>query len=106
MQRGEVWWADLHGASGRRPVVLVSRDAAYPRRTALTIVPITRTIYGIDTEVRLGPSDGMSADCVANADDVATIPKGWLLNRITVLTREKMEAIAAAIKFALALDEA
>jgi mRNA interferase MazF len=30
MKRGEVWWATLPEPVGRRPVVLLSRNAAYP----------------------------------------------------------------------------
>ena len=29
MKRGEIWWARLPPPTGRRPVALVSRDAAY-----------------------------------------------------------------------------
>ena len=37
MRRGEIWWADLGPAAGRRPVVLLSRDEAYAARTLVTI---------------------------------------------------------------------
>jgi mRNA-degrading endonuclease toxin of MazEF toxin-antitoxin module len=34
MKRGEVWWANLAKPVGRRPVVLLSRNAAYPIRAS------------------------------------------------------------------------
>lgn len=104
MQRGEVWWASLPPPAGRRPVLLLSRDRAYAVRTWVTVAAVTRTVRDIPTEVRLGPEDGMPADCVVNLDDIATIPKAWLVERVTALSSAKMDAVAAAVKFALDLD--
>ncbi|HKB16684.1 MAG TPA: type II toxin-antitoxin system PemK/MazF family toxin, partial [Planctomycetota bacterium] len=59
MRRGEVWWATLRGRAGRRPVVLVTRDEAYPLRELVTVVPVTTRVRGIATEVALGPEDGL-----------------------------------------------
>ena len=105
MRRGEVWWARLPKPAGRRPVLLVSRDSAYAIRTAVTVAPLTRTIRGIPVEVPLGPADGLPARCVVNLDDLATIPKALMDERITALSREKMKAVAAAIGFALDLGD-
>ena len=44
MKRGEVWWVVLPGPAGRRPAILLSRDAAYRVRAAITVAPITRTL--------------------------------------------------------------
>lgn len=103
MQRGEVWWADLQPPRGRRPVVLLSRDAAYRVRTSVTVGEVTRTIRNIPVEVLLGPEDGMPTRCVVNLDDIATIPKSKLLERITRLSEDKMKAVGKAIAFALDL---
>lgn len=101
MRRGEVWWADLPSPAGRRPVVLLSRDRAYAVRASVTVAPVTRTVRGIPVEVPLSQSDGMPAACAVNLDDVLTIPKRLLRDRITTLTPTELEAIAAAIAFAL-----
>lgn len=53
MHRGEVWWAGLPQPIGRRPVLLLSRDAAYSVRTSVTVGIVTRTIRNIPTEVLL-----------------------------------------------------
>ena len=103
MRRGEVWWADLPRPTGRRPVVLLSRDAAYDVRTAITVAPITRTIRDIPVEVRLGRSDGLPTECVVNLDDIMTIPKTLLESRMTLLSGEKTAEIELAIRFALDL---
>jgi mRNA interferase MazF len=103
MQRGEVWWAELEQPRGRRPVLLLTRDAAYDIRTSVTISTITRTIRGIQVEVALGPEDGLPARCVINLDDINTISKSMLTERITTLSREKMNAVTKAAIFALDL---
>jgi mRNA interferase MazF len=103
MRRGEVWWGQLPAPIGRRPVVLLSRDAAYRVRGAVTVAPITRTIRNIPVEVALDESDGLPSRCVANLDDIATIPKALIKRRIAVLSAEKMQEVEAAIRFALDL---
>ena len=104
MRRGEVWWANLPKPAGRRPVLLLSRDAAYKVRTSVTVAPITRKIRSIPTEVRLGKNDGMPDKCVANLDSILTVPKSLLSERVTVLTSENMVEVREAILFALDLE--
>ncbi len=101
MRRGEVWWAELPPPAGRRPVLLLSRDRAYRVRSSVTLAVITRTIREIPVEVPLGPEDGMPAACVVNIDNILTVPKSTLRERITLLSPEKLAAVASAIKFAL-----
>ena len=103
MRRGEVWWAELPQPTGRRPVVLLSRDAAYRVRTSVTVGVVTRNARAIPVEVPLGPEDGMPQQCVVNLDDILTIPKTRLTERITTLSPQKMTAVARAIIFALDL---
>ncbi|MGH9452758.1 MAG: type II toxin-antitoxin system PemK/MazF family toxin [Terriglobia bacterium] len=105
MKRGEVWWATLPKPVGRRPVLLLSRNAAYVVRLSVTVAPITRTIHGIPVEVPLGPEDGLPKDCVVNLDGIVTIPKKSLDRSVTVLSPGKMARVAEAIKFALDLQE-
>lgn len=103
MRRGEVWWAELPPPIGRRPVVLLSRDVAYRVRTSITVGIVTRVSRNIPVEVPLGPEDGMPQQCVVNLDDILTIPKARLAERITTLPPQKMTAVARAVIFALDL---
>ena len=103
MRRGEVWWAELPPPIGRRPVLLLSRDAAYSVRTSVTVAVITRTIRNIPVEVLLGQEDGMPIECVVNLDNILTMPKSRLTERIITLSAEKMTAVVKAIAFALDL---
>ncbi len=103
MRRGEVWWAELPLPVGRRPVVLLSRDEAYPVRNAVTVAEVTTTIRSIPVEVALGPEDGLPEKCVVNLDTIVTIRKELLTERITILRSEKIAQINSAIEFALSL---
>lgn len=103
MKRGEVWWAHLPEPAGRRPVVLLSRDSAYRVRRAVTVAPVTRTIRNIPVEVLLDREDGLPSRCVVNLDDLTTIPKSLVRERIAVLSADRMQQVDEAIRFALDL---
>ena len=103
MKRGEVWWIEKPPPAGRRPAVLLSRDSAYRVRAAVTVAPVTRTIRNIPVEVLLDQRDGMPARCVVNLDDITTLPKTLIKQRITALSPDKIEKIDDAIRFALDL---
>jgi mRNA interferase MazF len=104
LRRGEVWWANLSGPAGRRPVVLLSRDEAYLVRALVTVAPITTRVRGLPIEVALGVEDGLPRSCVANLDTITTIPKDCLSDRVGVLSVGKIRQLDGAIRFALALD--
>lgn len=104
MKRGEIWWARLPFPAGRRPVVLVSRNSAYTVRASVTVIEVSRSVRGIPTEIPLGKRDGLPKRCVANADNIITIPKTWLETRIAALRVEKEATLDAALRFALALQ--
>ena len=103
MRRGEIWLADLPAPFHRRPAILVSRDAAYAVRTSVTLVPLTTRRRGIAVEVPLEPGDGVPRTCVANADNVLTVPTSRLVRRVGPLTPEKLRAVEDALRFAQAL---
>ncbi|MBI2872523.1 MAG: type II toxin-antitoxin system PemK/MazF family toxin [Chloroflexi bacterium] len=105
MKRGEVWWADLPPPAGRRPVVLLSRDSAYPVRRFVIVAPVTTRIRRIPAEVPLGPEDGLARPCVVNLDVIATIAKDALQERITALGLAKLKAVDTALRFALGLEQ-
>jgi mRNA interferase MazF len=103
VRRGEIWWAELPAPFGRRPAILVSRDAAYEVRRSVTLVPLTTRRRGIAVEVPLEPGDGVPRSCVANADNVLTVPDSRLLRRVGPLSPGKLRAVEDALRFALAL---
>jgi mRNA interferase MazF len=94
--RGEVVWLELE-REGRRPVVVLTRDQALPRLRNVVVALVTRTIRGIDTEVELGPGDGMPIECVVSLDNLRTVPQVLLTESITRLDPARMDAICRAL---------
>jgi mRNA interferase MazF len=103
VERGDVFWANLPGSAGRRPVVIVSRSEAVRVRTAVTIAPVTRTIRRIGSEVPLGREQGLRVRCVANCDSLKTISKRRLTRRMGSLDSHKLVALDDALRYALGI---
>ncbi len=100
MTRGEVWWVELPN-EGRRPACILTRDEAISVLNAVLVVPATRTIRGIATEVEVGPVDGMPGTCVFAFDNLWTVRKAHLTDRITKLSPPRMSEICAALGAAI-----
>lgn len=94
--RGEVAWLELE-QEGCRPVVVFTRDEALPRLHNVVVALVTRTVRGIDTEVELGPEDGMPVTCAVSLDNLRTVPQALLTESITQLDAERMDAICRAL---------
>jgi len=73
---------------------------------SVTVAPITSTIRSIPTEVVLTEADGLPSTCAANFDNIQTVPKSNIGDRIARLPRRKMKEAAAALSFALGFDYA
>jgi mRNA interferase MazF len=99
VSRGEVWWVE-DPELGRRPHLVLTRQAAIPVLSAYIAVPATRTIRGIPTEVRLGREDGMPEECVLSLDNVAVVPKTFFVDRIARLRPERLAHVCAALALA------
>lgn len=99
-----MWWAELAGDAGFRPVVLVSRQDKLARRTSVTIAEVTRRVRGTPSEVPLDLADGVPVACVVNCDAIHTILIDQLRARITVLASDAVEEINSALRFSLGLD--
>lgn len=104
MRRGEVWWAKLPEAGGRRPVLLLSRNASYDVRSKVIVAEITGTIRGLPVEVELDQSDGLPKHCCVNLDNIITIPKQRLSNPVASLTPDKMAEVREKIMYSLDLN--
>jgi mRNA interferase MazF len=72
--RGEVRWLELE-EEGRRPVVVLTRDEPVPRLRNVVVALVTRTIRGVESEVQIGPRDGMPVDCAISLDNLRTEPR-------------------------------
>jgi mRNA interferase MazF len=100
--RGDIFWADLGPPAGRRPVCVLTRDAAIEVLTALTCAPITRTIRRIRSEVKIGTGEGLPETSVITCDNVITVPAG-VLDAVAVghLGLEARVRLDQALRYAL-----
>ncbi len=99
--RGEVWWCELPDI-GRRPVVVLSRNAAIPRLRRTLIGPCTTTIRGLPSEVVLEPNeDPVPRRCAVNLDSVESVAVAVLIQRLGRLADERMRQICTALEVAV-----
>ena len=99
--RGDVWWCELVDI-GRRPVVVLSRDAAIPRLRRTLIAPCTTTIRGLASEVVLDPADDpVPRRCAVYLDSVESVSIGVLTERIGQLSSARMHELCSALAVAV-----
>jgi mRNA interferase MazF len=99
VNRGEIWWAE-HPDAGRRPYLVLTRQAVIPVLSRVLAVPVTRTIRGIPTEVVLDEDDGMPERCALSFDNVVTMPKSLLTSRQCRLAVDRLEQVCRALEAA------
>lgn len=98
--RGEVWWCELPDAD-RRPVVVISRNAAIPRLRRTLVAPCTTTIRRIPSEVVLEPGvDPVPRPSAVNLDSIESVSVGVLVERLGRLDSQRMMQICSALAVA------
>lgn len=99
--RGEVWWCEPPDV-GRRPVVVLSRDAAIPRLRRVLIAPCTTTVRGLPSEVVLDPGDDPVPRLSAvNLDSIESVSVTVLIDRLGRLSDDRMREICEALAVAV-----
>ena len=102
--RGEIYWASLGPDAGRRPICVLTRDAAIELLHSVVCAPITRTVRGIRSEVEVGTTEGLSSTSAINCDNIVTISKSRLDDApIGRLGPSKRVSLDAALRYALGI---
>lgn len=100
-RRGELWWCELP-TIGRRPVLVLSRDAAIPRLRRTLVAPCTTTIRGLASEVVLEPGEAPVPRLTAiNLDSVESLSIGVLVERLGSVSSERMRQVCTALEIAV-----
>ena len=87
-----------------RPVLVLTRELVRPHLRTVTVAPITTTIRGLSTEVRLDAANGIEGPSVVSCDNVTTIPANALGEQIGILLDRQERALSEAIRAAFDLD--
>lgn len=84
-----------------RPIVVLTRDPMGQLLQSVISAPVTSTIRGLSTEVRLGREDGLRVASVANLDNLQLVARARLMRRVGRARPRTMEAICTALSTAV-----
>ncbi len=104
MRRGEIRWYSFATPDKRRPVLLLTRDVVIDSLNEIIVVPVTRTIRGISTEVVLTPEDRMPVACALNLDHVALAQRSRLGAVIATLPSARWPEVFRALTVACGFE--
>jgi mRNA interferase MazF len=89
MRRGEIWFAETPG--GDRPVLVLTRDPVADGVGSVVVAALSRTVRGLVSEFELTPEDdGVPSACVANFDNLHTLPRDAFRRPVTALSTVRM----------------
>ena len=70
MNRGDVWEVDLGGRAGRRPVVVLTRQAVIAHVNKITVAEVTTKGKGYPTEVAIGQAASLRRESFVQLDNL------------------------------------
>lgn len=97
MRRGELRWYTFRLPDKRRPVMILTRNEVIESLSELIVVPVTRTIRGLSTEVVLTQADGMPVTCALNFDHVSLARQDRIGSVIAELPNARWQEVRAAL---------
>lgn len=102
--RGEIWQHRFKHPDKRRPVVVISRDEVIPLLHTVMVAPVTSTIRGLPSEVRVGPGEGLKRESAVNLDHVQTVEQASLVSFVGTLGPSSLAEVCRALAIATGCD--
>lgn len=97
MNRGEIRWYTFRPPDKRRPVQVLTRSEIIEHINEIIVVPATRTIRGLSSEVILSPDDGMPTACALNFDHVSLAQRSRIGGILCTLPEARWPEVRRAI---------
>jgi mRNA interferase MazF len=105
VKRGEIRWYTFRQPDKRRPVLILTRDEVIDHLNEVMVVPATRTLRGLSTEVVLTAEDGMAVTCALNFDHVSLAQKARIGSLLCSLPAGRWADVRNALLLACGFDE-
>ena len=105
MNRGDVWQLDFGGRAGRRPALIITRQAVIPHLNKLTVAEITSSGKGYPTEVSIGQRANLPRESYVQLDNIQTVSKNRFVKYVGVLDAATMKLIGRKLVLALGLED-
>jgi mRNA-degrading endonuclease toxin of MazEF toxin-antitoxin module len=106
MNRGDVWQLDLGGRAGRRPAVILTRQAVIAHLNKLTVAEVTSVGKGYPTEVAIGQQANLQKPSFVQLDNIQTVAKARFLKYLGALDGPTMRDVGRRLVLALQLEDA
>ena len=108
MKRGDVYYADLSPVVGSeqggvRPVLILQNNIGNKFSPTVIVAAITGKIdkSNVPTHVAIGKDKGLTENSVVLLEQIRTIDKQRLTDKITHLSDEMMEEVNVSLKISL-----
>lgn len=113
MSRGDVFYADLSPVIGSeqrgvRPVLIIQNDVGnrHSSTTIIAAISAKPSKGSLPTHVPVpSATEGLAQDSVILTEQVRTIDKSRITNKVCRLSDEVMKEVNAALKISLAMEE-
>jgi mRNA interferase MazF len=92
--------------SGRRPVVILTRQAVLQHVNKVTVAEITSKGKGYPTEVPIGQKANLRRESFVQLDNVQTVSKARLIKYVGALDPVTMQTVGRTLILALELENA
>jgi len=107
MRRGDfyrVYRGSKYDTKDYRVFLVVSRQELIDNTFSMVIcAPVYSKHGGLATQVEVGVNEGLKHGSSVCCDELISLPKSMLTNYIGSLSNDKMEAVNAALRIALAV---
>lgn len=84
----------------KRPVLVISRQSVIPLLRTVMVAPITSTVFGVPSEVRVGVEHGLKHESAVNLDHVQTVDRSRMTGFIGHLSDDVMNEVCQALAVA------